>query len=86
MNTIMSPVDKSQLGLAFRSAATIRVICQITRMIITTLFFAGMLGGQAIETVSDNLFLKVMKWGFLCFYLISIAGIYFSYNRGKFIG
>lgn len=83
MNTIMSSVDKTQLGLASGSAATMRVIGQITSMTIATLFFAGMLGGQAIETVPDHLFLKAMKWGFLSFSLISVAGIYFSYNRGK---
>lgn len=83
MNTIMSSVQKNQLGLASGSAATMRVVGQITSMTIATLFFAGMMGNQAIETVPDSLFLKAMKWGFLSFSLISVAGIYFSYNRGK---
>lgn len=83
MNTIMSSVQKNQLGLASGSAATMRVVGQIVSMTIATLFFAGMMGNQAIETVPDNLFLKALKWGFLSFSLISAAGVYFSYNRGK---
>ena len=83
INTIMSSVQKNQLGLASGSAATMRVVGQIVSMTIATLFFAGMMGNQAIESVPDNLFLKAMKWGFISFSIISLAGIYFSYYRGK---
>jgi len=83
MNTIMSSVQKNQLGLASGSAATMRVLGQITSMTIATFYFAGMLGGEAIEVVSATLFLKVMKWSFLTFSFISVAGIWFSYSRGK---
>jgi MFS family permease len=83
MNTIMSSVQKNQLGLASGSAATMRVVGQIVSMTIATLFFAGMMGNQAIESVPDNLFLKAMKWGFITFSFISVAGIWFSYSRGK---
>lgn len=83
MNTIMSSVDKTHLGLASGTAATMRVVGQITSMTIATLFFAGMFGNQTIELVSDSLFMKAVKWGFLSFALISLAGIYFSYNRGN---
>jgi cbb3-type cytochrome oxidase subunit 3 len=41
------------------------------------------MGNQAIDSVPDNLFLKAMKWGFISFSIISLAGIYFSFNRGK---
>lgn len=85
MNTIMSSVHKNQLGLASGSAATMRVVGQIVSMTIATLFFAGMMGNQAIDSVPDNLFLKAMKWGFITFSLISVAGIYFSYSRGKIV-
>lgn len=85
MNTIMSSVSRDQLGLASGSAATMRVIGQITSMTIATLFFAGMLGGKTFDSLPDNLFLKAVKWSFLCFSIISVAGIYFSWNRGKVI-
>jgi EmrB/QacA subfamily drug resistance transporter len=83
MNTIMSSVKRSQLGLASGSAATMRVIGQITSMTIATLFFAGMLGQQTFDSLPDDLFLKAVKWSFFCFSAISVAGIYFSCNRGK---
>src|SRR5690554_5548907 len=83
MNTIMSSVEKHQLGLASGTAATMRVVGQIVSMTIATLFFAGIMGNQAIESVPGHLFLKAMKLGFLSFSLIGVAGIYFSFNRGK---
>lgn len=83
MNTIMSSVSKNQYGLASGSAATMRVIGQITSMTIATLFFAGIFGRQSVEAVPDHLFLKALRWGFTCFSLVSISGIYFSYTRGK---
>jgi MFS family permease len=83
MNTIMSSVEQSNYGIASGSASTMRVIGQIISMTIATLFFAGMFGGQAIETVPDAVFLKAVKWGFISLSFLSIFGIYFSYNRGK---
>jgi EmrB/QacA subfamily drug resistance transporter len=83
MNTIMSSVGKHQLGLASGSAATMRVVGQITSMTVATLFFAGFIGNQAIETVSDQLFLMSMKWAFISFTILGTVGIYFSYNRGR---
>jgi MFS family permease len=83
MNTIMSSVNKTQLGLASGTASTMRVVGQITSMTIATLFFAGMFGSQTVEAVSNLLFLKALKWGFISFSMICAAGIYFSFNRGK---
>ncbi len=83
MNTIMSSVDKTQYGLASGSAATMRVLGQIVSMTIATLYFAAMLGNQSVDLVSDELFLKVMQWGFITFFSISLLGIYFSYHRGN---
>lgn len=83
MNTIMSSVDKTQYGLASGSAATMRVVGQIISMTIATLFFAGIIGNQSIEAAPDDLFIQVIKWGFVSFSVLSLAGIYFSFNRGK---
>lgn len=83
MNTIMSSVNHHQYGIASGSASTMRVIGQIISMTIAILFFAGMFGGQAIETVEETVFLQALKWGFISFSFLSMAGIYFSYNRGK---
>lgn len=82
MNTIMSSVPKNQLGLASGAASTMRVVGQITSMTIATLFFAFLFHKQAVETVDNPLFLKALKMGFITFATISLAGIYFSVNRG----
>ncbi len=83
MNTIMSSVEKTQLGLASGSASTMRVLGQITSMTIATLYFAGYFGGQPLEAVPATAFLKAVKWSFLSFSALSIVGVYFSINRGK---
>lgn len=83
MNTIMSSVSKTQYGLASGSAATMRVVGQIISMTIATLFFAGILGNQSVEAAPNDLFLKVIKWGFISFAVLSSFGIYFSINRGS---
>ena len=83
MNTIMSSVQKNQLGLASGSASTMRVVGQITSMTIATIFFSVLFQKQAVEEVSNALFLKAQHLGFITFAIISLAGIYFSFNRGK---
>ncbi len=83
MNTIMSSVDKSRYGVASGTAATMRVVGQIASMTIATFFFALLFGGKTVEMVEGTTFLKAMKYGFITFALIAIAGIYFSYYRGS---
>lgn len=81
MNIIISSVDRSQYGQASGSAASMRIIGQIISMTIVTLLFAGMFGGNGINEVTNSIFLKAMKWGFLTFAGISLVGIYFSVKR-----
>jgi len=83
MNTIMGSVNRNQYGIASGSAATMRVIGQIVSMTIATLFFASGFGKQTIETVPDSLFLQSVRWGFTTFTILCMAGIYFSYKRGR---
>ncbi|MFO8002306.1 MAG: MFS transporter [Marinilabilia sp.] len=83
MNTIMSSVDRTKYGVASGSAATMRVVGQIVSMTIATFFFALFFGGEAVENIENSLFLKAMKFGFFTFALIAVAGIYFSYYRGR---
>lgn len=83
MNTIMSAVNRSQYGLASGTSATMRVVGQIVSMTIATLFFSAFLGSQSVAMVPDHLFIAAVRWGFLTFSIVSVAGIYFSFNRGK---
>lgn len=83
MNTIMSSVEKSQLGLASGTAATMRVVGQIISMTIATIFFAVLFQKQSVEIVSNQIFLKALKLGFISSAIIALSGIYFSFSRGK---
>ncbi len=82
MNTIMSSVDRSKYGQASGSAASMRVIGQISSMTIVMIYIAGLFNGQAIDSVSNDLFIRVMHLGFLSFATISVVGVYFSFVRG----
>lgn len=83
MSTIMGSVDKTQYGQASGIAASMRVFGQIVSMIIVTLFIALLFQGKSVNAVSDSVFQAVMKWGFLTFAIINVAGIYFSFTRGN---
>ncbi|MCK9450138.1 MAG: MFS transporter [Bacteroidales bacterium] len=83
MNTIMSAVNRTQYGIASGTAATGRVLGQIVSMTIVALFLAGILGSEAIDAAHVGDFMKVVKYGFITFTAISLAGIYFSSHRGE---
>jgi len=83
MNMIMSSVDHSKFGQASGSAASMRLLGQIFSMTLVTLLFAVLFSGSSIQTISNTLFLKAMKIGFLCFAAIGVVGIYFSFARGN---
>lgn len=83
MNTIMGSVHISKYGLASGTSATMRVLGQIVSMTIVTLFFASLFGNNAIKIVPNETFMKAVNWGFASFSVISAAGIYFSFARGK---
>jgi MFS family permease len=83
MNTIMSSVDKTKYGLASGTAATMRVVGQITSMTIATFFFALLFSGQAVDIIENKTFLTAMQYGFITFALIAVAGIWFSFSRGS---
>lgn len=83
MNTIMSAVNRKQYGIASGTAATGRVLGQIISMTIVALFLAGFLGNETIDEANIAGFMQVVKYGFITFTLISLVGIYFSYQRGE---
>ena len=83
MNTIMSSVQKNQLGIASGAAATMRVLGQITSLSIATLFFALLFGQKAVEVVSNTVFLQALHYAFYCFTALCALGVYLSYSRGR---
>lgn len=83
MNTIMSSVDRSSYAQASGTAGTMRVVGQIVSMTIATFFFALFMGKIPIEEASEGVFVMIINRAFMIFGLAAMAGIYFSYSRGK---
>ena len=78
-DTIMS---SGQEPYSLGHASSMRIFGQIAGMTIVTFFFAFYFENHAVTEVDDAIFLTAMKWGFVTFALISLAGIYFSFRRG----
>jgi MFS family permease len=83
MNTIMSSVDKKQLGIASGTSATMRVIGQMTSMTIATLIFSFYFNGTQLSHVQNHKFISSVHLAFIISGLICLAGIYFSSSRGN---
>jgi len=83
MNTIMSSVEKKQLGIASGTSATMRVIGQMVSMMIATLIFSLYFNGTHIAEVDNTLFNSSIQLLFGISGLICLAGVYFSNSRGN---
>jgi MFS family permease len=83
MNTIMSSVEKKQLGVASGASATMRVIGQMASMTIATLIFSFYFNGTQIKNVPNPVFINSMHLAFIISGLICMAGLYFSNSRGN---
>lgn len=82
MNTIMSSVEKKQLGTASGTASTMRIIGQMVSMTIVMLIFSGNFNGEQIARVPNDLFVGTGQFAYLVFSAMCLAGVYFSYSRG----
>ena len=83
MNTIMSSVERKQLGIASGTSATMRVIGQIMSMMIATLIFSLYFTGTHITEADNTLFTSCLQLSFTISGLICLAGVYFSNSRGN---
>ncbi|MCX6240065.1 MAG: MFS transporter [Bacteroidia bacterium] len=83
MNTIMSSVDKKQLGIASGTSSTMRVVGQMVSMMIATLIFSLYFSGTHITEVDNTLFNSSIRLLFTISGLICLAGVYFSNSRGN---
>ena len=83
MNTIMSSVEKKQLGIASGTSSTMRVIGQMMSMMIATLIFSLFFSGTHITEVDNTLFTSSIHLSFTISGLICLAGVYFSSSRGN---
>lgn len=82
MNTIMSSVEKRQLGTASGTASTMRIIGQMVSMTFVMLMFSSRFNGAQIAQVSNELFIGTTQFIYLFFAGLSLAGVYFSFVRG----
>ncbi len=83
MNTIMSSVDKKQLGIASGTSSTMRVVGQMVSMMIATLIFSLYFSGTQIQEVDNTLFTTSIRLLFTISGSICLAGVYFSNSRGN---
>jgi len=83
MNTIMSSVEKKQLGIASGTSSTMRVVGQMVSMMIATLIFSLYFSETHIAEVDNTLFNSSIRLSFTVSGLICFAGLYFSNSRGN---
>jgi hypothetical protein len=82
MNTIMSSVEKRQLGTASGTASTMRITGQMISMTIVMLVFSAQFHGEQIAQVPNDSFVGTGQFLYLIFAAICLVGVYFSYSRG----
>ena len=82
-NAIMSAVDKPYYGSATGSLATMRILGQLTSMVVVTLVFSMLIGQITIE---PSVYQQLMQAISACFFIsasLCIPGFIFSLVRGR---
>jgi EmrB/QacA subfamily drug resistance transporter len=82
-NAIMSAVDKQYYGSATGSLATMRILGQMTSMVVVTLVFSMLIGQITIE---PSMYQDLMQAISVCFFIsasLCIPGLIFSLVRGR---
>jgi len=82
-NSVMSSVEKRQLGIASATISTMRLLGQISSMAIATMVIHVYLGEAKISNTNVDLFLKSSKTIFLIFAVLCFIGVFASLARGK---
>ena len=83
VNAIMGSVEKKSYGSATGAMATMRIIGQMSSMILVTLIFALIIG--SVEINQDNYLNleEAIHTTFTIAAILCIPGLYFSMARGK---
>ncbi|MCX6690203.1 MAG: hypothetical protein NTZ39_11045, partial [Methanoregula sp.] len=82
-NAIMSSVDVRHLGIASGMVSTMRAIGQMTSLAIVLLVFSAIIGTVQISPAVYPQLQQSVNVAFTVFFVISLAGIWASYARGK---
>jgi len=81
-NSIMGSVEKSDLGLASATVATMRMIGQMLSMGLALVLLSLILGKAAVEPNTATLYLTAQHWGFGISAVLCALGILASLARG----
>ena len=82
-NAILASVDVKHLGNASSAIATMRILGQVSSMIIVTLVLALMLGPIQIGPAHFPLLEHSIQISFMIAAMICLPGLFFSITRGK---
>ena len=82
-NAIMSSVDVRHLGIASGMVSTMRAIGQMTSLAIVMLVFSAIIGSVQISPAVYPQLQQSVNVAFSVFFVISLAGIWASYARGR---
>ena len=82
-SSVMSSVERKDLGIASATVATMRLTGQMVSMAIATLIIHLFIGKSAISVQNQDSFLKTIPVTFGIFIALSIFGIWASLNRGS---
>lgn len=82
-NAIMSSVDKYYYGSATGSLATMRILGQMSSMIIVTLVFALVIGPIEIDPLNYTSLEQAIRICFIIAAMLCIPGFLFSMVRGR---
>ncbi len=83
MNAIMGSVAKQSYGSANSIMATMRIIGQMSSMVLVTLVFAIMIGSVEITTNNYPALEQAIQMTFTIAAILCLPGVYFSLARGK---
>jgi len=83
VNAIMSSVEKRSYGSANGVMATMRIVGQMSSMVLVTLIFVIVIG--SVEIVPENYadLEKAIRLTFTIAAMLCVPGLYFSVARGK---
>ena len=83
VNAIMSSVEKRYYGSATAAMATMRIVGQLTSMILVTLVFNLMLSNTEISADNMQALGQAISTTFIVASILCFSGIFFSLTRGK---
>ncbi len=83
INAIMDSVEKRYYGSASGIMATMRIIGQMSSMVLVTLIFTLVMGAVVIEPAHYAALEQAIRSAFAIAAILCVPGLYFSITRGK---